>query len=86
MMFHIPRYAQVNLKNCPYLLPILSNIVWGVQPHFCPSPNPDFDVSWEKMGKNVQKWGKKYMERERKSIRFRKLLMLYYHYFRHINY
>ena len=59
---------------------------WGVQPHFCPSPNPDFDVSWERMGKNVQKWGKKYMEREGKSIRFSKLLILYYHYFRHINY
>ena len=22
---------------------------------FLPIPNPDFDVSWEKMGKNVQK-------------------------------
>ena len=34
---------------------------WGVQPHFCPSPNPDFDVSWEKMGKKVYgKRGKKY--------------------------
>ena len=28
----------------------------GVQPHFCPSPNPDFDETWGKMGK-------KYMER-----------------------
>ena len=33
-----------------------------------------------------QKWGKKYMEREGKSIRFSKLLILYNHYFRHINY
>ena len=33
-----------------------------------------------------EKWGKKYMEREGKSIRFSKLLILYYHYFRHINY
>ena len=55
-------------------------------PHFCPSPNPYFDVSWGKMGKNVQKWGKKYMEREGKSIRFSKLWILYYHYFRRINY
>ena len=31
----------------------------GVQPHFCPFPNPDFDVSWAKMGK-------KYMERGEK--------------------
>ena len=61
-------------------------VIGGVQPHFCPSPNPDFDVSWEKMGENVQKWGKKYMKREGKSIRFSKLLILYYHYFRHINY
>ena len=28
--------------------------------HFCPSPNPDFDVSWEK-------WGKMY-KNEEKSI------------------
>ena len=54
--------------------------------HFCPSPNPDFDVFWGKMGKNVQKWGKKCMEREGKSIHFSKLLILYYHYFRHIDY
>ena len=33
-----------------------------------------------------KKWGKKYMEREGKSIRFSKFLILYYHYFRHINY
>ena len=31
---------------------------------------------WEKMGKNVKKWGKKYMEREGKSIRFNKLLYI----------
>ena len=64
-------------------------LLGGVQPHFfhfCPSPNSDFDVSWEKMGKNVQKWGKKYMEREGKIIHFSKLLTLYYHYFWHINY
>ena len=48
-----------------------------VQPHFCPSPNPDFDVSWAKMGK-------KYMEREGKSIRFNTLLAYYYHCFLHI--
>ena len=64
----------------------LYSVYWGVQPHFCPSPNLDFDVSWEKMGENVQKWGKKYMEREGKSIRFSKLLIIYYYYFRHINY
>ena len=28
------------------------------------------------MGKNVKKWGKKYMEREGKSIRFNKLLYI----------
>ena len=27
----------------------------GIQPHFCPSPNPDFDVSWGKMCKNGEK-------------------------------
>ena len=27
----------------------------GVQPHFCPSSNPDFDVSWGKMCKNEEK-------------------------------
>ena len=33
----------------------------GVQPHFCLSPNPDFDVSSKKMGKKVYgKRGKKY--------------------------
>ena len=38
----------------------------GVQPHFYPSPNPDFDMSWGKMGKNVQKWGKSiWKEREK---------------------
>ena len=35
----------------------------GVQPHFCPTPNPDFDVSCVK---NVQKWGKKYMKEREK--------------------
>ena len=38
--------------------------IGGVQPHFCPSPNPDFDVSWAKMGKIGKKVhgkrGKKY--------------------------
>ena len=48
-----------------------------VQPHFCPSPNPDFDVCWGKMGK-------KYMEREGKSIRFNTLSAYYYHCFLHI--
>ena len=67
-------------------IPISHMVGRGVQSHFCPSPNPDFDVPWGKMGKNVQKWGKKYVEREGKSIRFSKLLILYYHYFRHINY
>ena len=55
-------------------------IIWGlegVQPHFIPSPNPDFDVSWEKMGK-------KHMEREGKSICFTTLLAYYYHCFLHI--
>ena len=28
------------------------------------------------MGKNVKKWGKKYMEREGKSIRFNKFLYI----------
>ena len=42
----------------------------GVQPHFCPSPNPDFDVSWAKMGK-------KYIEREGKSIGFNSLSAYY---------
>ena len=45
--------------------------------HFCPSPNPDFNVSWAKMGK-------KYMEREGKSIRFNTLSVYYYHCFLHI--
>ena len=45
---------------------ILKSCKWGegVQPHFCPSPNPDFDVSWGKMCKNGKKVygkrGKKY--------------------------
>ena len=74
--------SKTKLQNIPII-----NMVGGrgVQPHFCPFC-PDFDVSWGKMGTNVQKWGKKYMERERKNIRFSKLLILYYHYFRHINY
>ena len=32
-----------------------NNTFWGLQIHFCPSPNPDFDVSWEKMCKNWEK-------------------------------
>ena len=36
----------------------------GVQPHFCPSPNPDFDVSWGKMCKN----GEKSIWKEREKV------------------
>ena len=39
----------------------------GVQPHFCPSPNPDFDVSWEKWGK-MCKNGEKSIWKEREKV------------------
>ena len=38
------------------------------------------------LGEKCGKMGKKYMEREGKSIHFSKLLTLYYHHIRHINY
>ena len=39
-----------------YVYVCLRMYLWGgVQTHFCPSPNPDFDVSWAKMGKNEEK-------------------------------
>ena len=37
------------------------------------------------MGKNVKKWGKKYMEKEGKSIRFKKLLYIIIIVFRILN-
>ena len=42
---------------------------WGSNPifvHFCPSPNPDFDVSWGKMCKN----GEKSIWKEREKYSF----------------
>ena len=34
-------------------LSLFLSLSGGVQPHFCPLPNPDFHVSWEKMGEKV---------------------------------
>ena len=49
----------------------------GSNPIFCPSHNPDFDVSRVKMGEKV--YGKR-----GKSIRFNTLSAYYYHCFLHI--
>ena len=52
----------------PLGIPNYIETIGGVQPHFCPSPNPDFDVSWEKMGKMCKNGGKSiWKEREKVS-------------------
>ena len=55
-----------NIKGCTASKAVR---YWGVQPHFSPRHTEIWIWGWEKMGK-------KYMEREGKSIRFNKLLYI----------
>ena len=67
--FHPDKHKDLSTYDFrPDFVKILKMGGWGnpIFSHFCPSPNPDFEVSWEKMGKMCKNGEKVYGKRGKK--------------------